>query len=45
VDKGLLRQPEVFFEAGDHAHLVRTSGRGFRVLQAGAEAVEAAQHI
>jgi Ala-tRNA(Pro) deacylase len=43
VDKGLLEQPEVFFEAGDHEHLVRTSGPGFQVLQAGAEAVEAAR--
>jgi Ala-tRNA(Pro) deacylase len=43
VDKDLLTQPEVFFEAGDHEHLVRTSGRGFRVLQADAEAVATAR--
>ena len=45
VDKGLLDQPEVYFEAGDHEHLVRTSGSGFRLLQANAEAVEATRHI
>jgi prolyl-tRNA editing enzyme YbaK/EbsC (Cys-tRNA(Pro) deacylase) len=40
ADKDLLAQPEVFFEVGDHEHLVRMSGRDFRVLQAGAEAIE-----
>ena len=41
VDEGLLQQPEVFFDAGDHEHLVRTDGASFRVLQTGAMAVEA----
>jgi len=45
VDKGLLEQPEIFFEAGDHEHLVRTSGPGFRALQAGVEEVDVVRHI
>lgn len=45
VDKGLLEQPEVFFEAGDHEHLVRVGGSQFRALQADAEPVEVARHI
>lgn len=45
VDKGLLEQPEVYFEAGDHEHLVKTSGPNFNAIQAGAEAVEVARHI
>jgi len=45
VDKGLLEQPEVFFEAGDHEHLVKTSGSDFRVLQEGVEVVELTCHI
>lgn len=45
VDKGLLEQPEVYFEAGDHEHLVKMTGRSFQVLQAGSDAVEVARHI
>jgi Ala-tRNA(Pro) deacylase len=45
VDKLLLDQSEVFFEAGDHEHLVRMSGDQFRALQADAETVEVAKHI
>lgn len=45
VDKGLLDQPEVYFEAGDHEHLVRMSGASFRALQGDAEAVEVARHV
>jgi Ala-tRNA(Pro) deacylase len=45
VDKRLLDQPEVFFEAGDHEHLVRLSGDQFKALQGEAETVDVAQHI
>jgi len=45
VDKGLLGEPEVFFEAGDHENLVRVNGRDFTALQADAEQVEVARHI
>jgi Ala-tRNA(Pro) deacylase len=45
VDKALLEQPEVFFDAGDHEHLVRVSGPSFTALEADAQPVSVAQHI
>jgi Ala-tRNA(Pro) deacylase len=35
VDDALLRQPDVYFEAGDHEALVHMSGREFALLMAG----------
>lgn len=32
VDDSLLAQPEVYFEGGDHEHLVHLSGEGFKEL-------------
>jgi len=45
VEKRLMEQPEVFFEAGDHKHLVKMTGRSFQALHAESEAVEVARHI
>jgi Ala-tRNA(Pro) deacylase len=45
VDKSLLQQPEVYFEAGDHEHLVRMTGYDFQALHADSEAVEVARHV
>ena len=45
VDKGLLQQPEIFFEAGDHEHLVKISRPNFEILLADAESVDVARHI
>jgi len=45
VENDLLAQPEVFFEAGDHEHLVKIRGRDFQVLQTKAEPVAVAQHV
>jgi len=45
VDERLLQQPEVYFESGDHEHLVKVSGAQFKHIQADAEAVDAAKHI
>jgi Ala-tRNA(Pro) deacylase len=45
VDMALLGQPEIFFEAGDHEHLIRVSAPHFAALQADAETVEIARHI
>jgi Ala-tRNA(Pro) deacylase len=45
LDSSLLDAPEVFFEAGDHASLVRVTGEQFRQLQRGALQVEVGQHI
>lgn len=40
VDATLLNEPEIFFESGDHEHLVKVSGERFRDLMTGAERVE-----
>jgi Ala-tRNA(Pro) deacylase len=45
VEKDLLEQSEVYFEAGDHEHLVKMTGSNFRVLQGDAETVEVARHV
>jgi Ala-tRNA(Pro) deacylase len=36
VDDCLARQPDVYFESGDHAILVHVSGKSFQELMAGA---------
>ncbi len=41
----LGRLPEIFFEAGDHQHLVKVSGEHFHELMASAERGEFSQHI
>jgi Ala-tRNA(Pro) deacylase len=35
VDASLLVQPEIYFEGGDHEHLVHVSGANFRKLMLG----------
>ena len=45
VDTGLLKQPEVYFEAGDHEHLVKMTGPDFQALHADSEAVEVARRM
>lgn len=45
LDKGLLNLPEVFFEAGDHHHLVKVSGKDFERLLADAEQGHYAQTL
>lgn len=37
VDASLLVQPEVYFEGGDHEHLVQVSGASFRKMMIGAK--------
>ncbi|MEJ2456394.1 MAG: YbaK/EbsC family protein [Candidatus Thiodiazotropha sp.] len=44
VDTGLLKQPEVFFESGDHEHLIRVTGEGFSHLLGDAEPVNVSKH-
>ena len=44
VDAGLLKRPEVFFESGDHEHLIKVTGTGFAHLLGDAEPVNVAQH-
>ena len=45
LDKALLEQPEVYFEAGDHENVVKVTGTSFRALHADSEVVEVARHI
>lgn len=44
VDKDLLKQPEVYFESGDHEHLIRVTGREFSTLLGDAEPVNVVMH-
>jgi Ala-tRNA(Pro) deacylase len=37
--------PEVYFESGDHEHLVKISGAGFADLMRAAELVDVGRHI
>lgn len=37
VDESLLKQPELYFEAGDHASLIHVKEADFEVLMEGAE--------
>jgi Ala-tRNA(Pro) deacylase len=37
VDASLLVQPDIYFEGGDHEHLVHVSGANFRKLMLGAK--------
>jgi Ala-tRNA(Pro) deacylase len=45
LDSTLLDEPEIFFESGDHASLIRVNGDQFRELFRGAEHIDVAQHI
>jgi Ala-tRNA(Pro) deacylase len=44
VDRDLLKQPEVYFESGDHEHLVKVTGQQFSSLLGDAEPVNVATH-
>jgi Ala-tRNA(Pro) deacylase len=44
VDTSLLEQPEVYFESGDHEHLIKVSGEQFTHLLGDAEAVDVSRH-
>lgn len=45
VDEELDRQPEVYFESGDHRTLVRVTGEGFRRLMASAQYTQFSHHV
>jgi Ala-tRNA(Pro) deacylase len=40
VDASLLEQPEIYFESGDHRHLVKVTGEQFSRLLSDADRVE-----
>jgi Ala-tRNA(Pro) deacylase len=45
LDSTLLDEPEIFFESGDHASLIRVSGDDFRELFRSVEHIDVGQHI
>ena len=45
VDERLLRQPEIYFESGDHCNLVKVDGEQFARLVADADWVSVAKHV
>ena len=44
-DDSLANVPEVFFEGGDHGHLVRVAGTDFRALMADARHAHFSHHV
>ncbi len=44
VDSSLLNQPEIYFESGDHEHLVKVTGEQFSSLLGDAEPVNVVTH-
>jgi Ala-tRNA(Pro) deacylase len=44
VDRALLNRPEVYFESGDHEHLIKVSGEEFAHLLGDAEAVDISRY-
>jgi Ala-tRNA(Pro) deacylase len=45
VDRHLMGLPEVYFESGDHEHLIKLSGARFADLMRAAEVVDVGRHI
>ena len=45
VDEELDRQPEIYFESGDHRTLVHVTGEGFRHLMADAQHAQFSHHV
>ena len=45
VDRRLTDLPEVYFESGDHEHLVKISGARLADLMGSAEVVDVGQHL
>ena len=44
VDSSLLNLPEIFFESGDHEHLIKVTGEQFSHLLGDAERVSVVTH-
>jgi Ala-tRNA(Pro) deacylase len=45
VDRHLMGLPEVYFESGDHEHLIKIAGAGFADLMRAAEVVDVGRHL
>ncbi|MGD9170818.1 MAG: YbaK/EbsC family protein [Candidatus Thiodiazotropha sp.] len=44
VDRSLLNRPEIYFESGDHEHLIKVTGEEFAHLLGDAEAVDISRY-
>jgi Ala-tRNA(Pro) deacylase len=44
VDRSLLRRSEIYFESGDHEHLIKVTGKAFAHLLGDAETVDIAHY-
>jgi Ala-tRNA(Pro) deacylase len=45
VDRHLMNLPEVYFESGDHEHLIKLSGARFADLMRAADVVDVGRHL
>lgn len=45
IDSGLIHEPQVYFDSGDHQHLVSMPGDDFRQLMEAAPRVHASHHL
>jgi Ala-tRNA(Pro) deacylase len=45
LDPALVHQPDVYFESGDHEHLIRLAGDDFRGLMAHALRAQVSHHL
>lgn len=45
LDAALAHQPDVYFDSGDHKHLIHMRGEDFRLLMEHAQRVQASHHL
>lgn len=45
VDPSLIHQPDVYFESGDHEHLIHMSGDAFRALMENSPRAQVSHHL
>jgi Ala-tRNA(Pro) deacylase len=45
IDPSLVHQPDIYFECGDHEHLIRMTGDDFRGLMSNAPRAQVSHHL
>jgi len=45
VDGRLLKEPDIYFESGDHGKLIHMTGKSFLELEEGAQIAEIGEHL
>ena len=45
IDPSLVHQPDIYFESGDHEHLIRMAGDDFRGLMSNAPRAQVSHHL